>query len=160
MTRFLCKPFYELSLKELYDIMALRQEVFVVEQECPYLDADGQDQSSWHLMGFDENGKLIAYARLIPKGISYKKYPSFGRVATAQTRRGTGVGRELMEQTLAWMKKLFPGEDIKISAQCYLEKFYVSLGFEIVGEEYLEDGIPHFPMLLKKVSDASKASDI
>ncbi len=158
MTRFTCQPFHELSLQELYNIMALRQEVFVVEQDCPYLDADGSDEAAWHLMGMDKNGRLVAYARLIPKGISYKKYPSFGRVATAQEVRGTGVGKELMEQALAWMEKLFPGEDMKISAQCYLEKFYENFGFEIVGEEYLEDGIPHFPMVLKKVPDASKAS--
>ncbi len=147
MTTFSCKKFNELSLQELYDIMVLRQEVFVVEQDCPYLDADGKDPYSWHLMGVDENGKLVAYTRLLPKGISYKKYPSIGRVVTSPAVRGSGIGRELMKQSLLWMDKLFPGEDIKISAQCYLEEFYKSLGFSISGEEYLEDGIPHYPML-------------
>ena len=147
MTKFICKKFDELSLHELYEIMVLRQEVFVVEQDCPYLDADGKDPMAWHLMGFQENGKLIAYTRLLPKGISYEKYPSIGRVVTSQSARGSGLGRELMEQSIGWMEELFPGEGIKIGAQCYLEKFYKSLGFEIVGEQYLEDGIPHYPML-------------
>ena len=149
MTTFICKKFNELSLYELYEIMALRQEVFVVEQNCPYLDADGKDQSAWHLMGLNENKKLVAYTRLIPKGISYEKYPSIGRVVTSTSARGGGIGRELMEQSIQWMEKLFPAQDIKIGAQCYLEKFYKSLGFEIAGDEYLEDGIPHYPMLRK-----------
>ena len=149
MTNFICKKFNELSLQELYDVMALRQEVFVVEQECAYLDADGKDEGAWHLIGLDKNGKLVAYARLLPKGISYENYPSFGRVATSESIRGKGIGRELMNQVLIWMEKLFPKENIKISAQCYLDKFYKSLGFEIVGDEYLEDGIPHYPMIRK-----------
>jgi ElaA protein len=147
VTTFICKKFNDLSLHELYGILALRQEVFVVEQDCPYLDADDKDQHSWHLMGVDEKGKLVAYTRLLPKGISYEKYPSIGRVVTSPSARGGGIGRELMEQSLWWTEQLFPKEDIKISAQCYLEKFYKSLGFEIVGAEYLEDGIPHYPML-------------
>ncbi len=147
MTTFICKPFDQLTLQELYDIMVLRQEVFVVEQDCPYLDADGKDQNAWHLMGRDASGNLAAYTRLISKGVSYEKYPSIGRVVTSQTTRGNGIGKELMLQSLAWMEKLFPNESIKISAQCYLEKFYTGLGFEIVGESYLEDGIPHYPMI-------------
>ena len=149
MTTFICKKFQDLSVEELYDIIVLRQAVFVVEQECIYPDADGNDQKAWHLMGLDDHKKLIAYARLLPKGTTYENYPAFGRVVTAPSVRGQGVGRALMEQTLMWMEKLFPGEDVKISAQCYLQNFYKSLGFEIVGEEYLEDGIPHYPMLRK-----------
>jgi len=149
VTTFVCKTFDELTLQELYDLMALRQEVFVVEQDCPYLDADGKDQHGWHLMGLSPNGKLVAYTRLLPKGVSYENYPSIGRVVTSPTARGGGIGRELMEQSLVWVEKLFPGSNVKISAQCYLEKFYKSLGFQIVGESYLEDGIPHFPMVKK-----------
>ena len=149
MIKFVCKTFDELTLSELYDLMSLRQAVFVVEQNCPYLDADGKDQAASHLMGFDENKTLVAYTRLLPKGVSYKEYPSIGRVVTAESVRGKGVGRELMKQSLVWMEKLFPKEDVKISAQCYLEKFYLSLGFKIIGEEYLEDDIPHYPMLRK-----------
>ncbi|MEO1260897.1 MAG: GNAT family N-acetyltransferase [Bacteroidota bacterium] len=149
MTTFICKKFQELSLKELYDIMVLRQAVFVVEQDCVYLDADGNDHAAWHLMGFDEQQQLVAYTRLLPKGTTYEKYPAFGRVVTSPSVRGKGIGRALMEHTLNWMDKIFPAEDVKISAQCYLEKFYRSFGFEVVGEEYLEDGIPHYPMLRK-----------
>ena len=149
MTTFVCKKFHELTLKELYDVMVLRQAVFVVEQDCAYLDADGNDQKAWHLMGFDEQQQLVAYTRLLPKGTTYEKYPAFGRVVTSPAARGTGAGRALMEEALKWMKKLFPEDDVKISAQCYLDKFYKSFGFEIVGEEYLEDGIPHYPMLRK-----------
>ena len=130
--------------------MALRQEVFVVEQNCPYLDADGKDEQAWHLMGFNENNNLIAYTRILPKGISYKKYPSIGRVVTSPSARGSGIGRVLMNESLKQMEQLFPQQDIKISAQCYLDKFYISLGFEIVGDEYLEDNIPHYPMIRKR----------
>ena len=147
MTDFICKSFQELTLEELYDMMMLRQEVFIVEQDCVYMDADGNDQIARHLMGFDENKKLIAYTRIFPKGIIYEKYPAFGRVVTAPSARGKGIGRALMAATLKKMEELFPGEVVKISAQRYLEKFYKSLGFEIVGEGYLEDGIPHVAMV-------------
>lgn len=147
---FVCKKFEDLSLEELYEMMALRQEVFVVEQNCPYLDADGKDQLSFHVMGYDGNEKLIAYTRLVPHGISYKKYPSIGRVVTAQVVRGKGAGKKLMEISMAHCERIWPGESIKISAQTYLKKFYESLGFEQVGEGYLEDDIPHIPMLRRK----------
>lgn len=146
---FTCKKFDELTLHELYDIMALRQEVFVVEQDCPYLDADGKDQASWHLLVHDERGQLVAYTRLLPRGIVYKKYPALGRVVTSPSVRGTGLGKKLMEATLEWAERLWPGEAVKISAQTYLKKFYEELGFEQAGEGYLEDGIPHIPMILR-----------
>ena len=127
--------------------MALRQEVFVVEQNCPYLDADGKDLPAHHLLGYNNKGQLLAYCRLLPKGVSYEKYPSFGRVVTAASIRGDGHGRKLMEKTLEWMGRLFGKEAIKISAQCYLIPFYESLGFQTVGKEYLEDDIPHIGMV-------------
>lgn len=155
MIQFECKSFKELSLEELYDCMVVRQAVFVVEQDCPYLDADGKDQQAWHLMGKDENNKVVAYTRLIPAGVSYEQYASIGRVVTAQSARGGGVGRQLMEESIRMMEQLFPKVAVKISAQCYLEQFYNSLGFETVGAEYLEDGIPHYPMILRdRRSDA------
>ncbi len=141
-----CVPFQELSLTELYDLMQLRQEVFIVEQDCPYLDADGTDQVSWHLMGFDEDSDMVAYTRLIPKDISYKNALSIGRVVNAKKVRGKGVGRLLMKESIAQLEQLFGQETIILSAQCYLLKFYQSLGFKPVGEEYLEDGIPHIKM--------------
>lgn len=149
MIEWSCIPFEELSLQQLYDTMALRQLVFVVEQDCPYLDADGKDQASWHMMGY-KNEELVAYSRVMPKGISYEKYCSIGRVVTAQSVRREGVGKTLMEHSISWCKKLFPAEGVKISAQSYLLKFYQSFAFQPVGEEYMEDGIPHTAMILKE----------
>jgi len=147
MINFTCKAFEELSLDELYALMVLRQEVFVVEQDCVYLDADGKDQKAWHLLGKEADGFLAAYVRILSKGVSYEKYPSIGRVVTTEKSRKQGVGRALMKQALVETARLFPGETIKISAQVYLIRFYKSFGFEPVGEEYLEDGIPHIGML-------------
>lgn len=147
---FICKAFYDLSLDELYEIMKIRQEVFVVEQTCPYLDADGKDQVGWHLFGRNEAGEMVAYTRILPAGISYKKYPSIGRVLTTAQERGTGTGKLLMSATLKELTQLFGNSDIKISAQCYLEKFYKEFGFEPVGESYLEDDIPHVAMIRSK----------
>ncbi|MCB9337352.1 MAG: GNAT family N-acetyltransferase [Lewinellaceae bacterium] len=147
MINFRCKPFHELTASQLYAIMALRQEVFIVEQNCPYLDADGKDFRGWHLMGHDDDGKLVAYARLLPKGVSYEHFPSIGRILTASVARRTGAGKALMKNALDYMEQLFPGENIKISAQTYLRSFYESFGFIVSGEEYLEDDIPHYPMV-------------
>ena len=155
MIRFTCKPFADLTVYQLYDIMALRQEIFVIEQNCPYLDADGKDLKGWHLMGrqiSDENteGVLVAYTRLLPKGVSYDDYASIGRVVNSASIRGSGAGKILMQKSIDMMEKLFPNDPIKIGAQSYLLKFYESLGFESTGEEYLEDDIPHTSMILKK----------
>ncbi|MFQ5445621.1 MAG: GNAT family N-acetyltransferase [Saprospiraceae bacterium] len=147
MLNFRCKAFHELTAPQLYTIMVLRQEVFVVEQNCVYLDADGKDYSSYHLMGYDDGGKLVAYARLMPRGTSYENHASIGRVVTAATHRRKGLGRALMKVALDTMEQIFPGEDIKVGAQVYLREFYESLGFVVSGAEYLEDGIPHYPMV-------------
>ena len=147
---FFCKPFYELSLDELYEIMKIRQEVFVVEQTCPYLDADGKDQKGFHFYGKNEKGEMVAYTRILPSGISYENYPSIGRVLTTEQARGTGAGKELMEASIQALEQLFGFSDIKISAQCYLEKFYQSFGFESIGEPYPEDDIPHIAMIRPK----------
>lgn len=149
---FQCIPFNQLTVHQLYEAMALRQEVFVVEQNCPYLDADGKDQAGWHLLGRNEHDQLVAYARLLPKGISYPEYPSIGRIVSAPNARGTGAGRALVQEAIEACDRLFGKQPIKIGAQVYLLKFYQSFGFEPVGEEYLEDGIPHISML-KKVAD-------
>lgn len=144
--RFVCKHFKNLSLEELYAAMQLRQEVFVVEQDCPYLDADGKDPESWHLMGW-QGDQLVAYIRLVPKGISYDNYVSIGRVITHESVRRTGVGKALMQKSIQQIEALFPGLPVKMSAQCYLIAFYESFGFKTIGEEYLEDGIPHIGMV-------------
>lgn len=143
----LCLHFNELNTSQLYQVMSLRQEVFVVEQNCPYLDTDGKDQFSWHVMFLDENENLSAYCRLLPKGVSYEKYPSIGRILTAPAARKRGLGKQLMKFSIAKAEELFGRTAIKISAQCYLENFYKSFGFEPVGEMYLEDDIPHIAMV-------------
>lgn len=142
-----CPHFEQLSTKDLYEIMALRQRVFVVEQNCPYLDADGIDFYCHHLMGFKEMN-LVAYARLVPGGIAYPEYVSIGRVITAPEVRRVGLGREMMERAILETRALFGTASIKISAQCYLLSFYESFGFRSTGAEYLEDGIPHIAMIL------------
>ncbi len=147
MISFRCKPFYDLTAIQLYGIMALRQEVFIVEQNCAYLDADGKDLKGYHLTGHDDDGKLVAYARLLPKGVSYENFVSIGRIATSPLVRGTGAGQQLMKEALNSMEELFSGESIKISGQSYLRNFYESFGFVVSGEEYMEDDIPHLPMV-------------
>lgn len=145
---FVCKAFYQLSLNELYDSMKLRQKVFIVEQNCPYLDTDDKDQAAHHLLGI-QNQSIVAYARLLPKGISYEDYVSIGRIVTAETQRGKGYGIALVKEAILQCKLLFKADQIKISAQQYLIQFYESHGFQAVGEGYLEDGIPHIAMIWK-----------
>lgn len=144
---FHCKHFAALNVEDLYEILALRQEVFVVEQNCVYLDSDGKDKQGWHIWGTDQTGKMVACARILPKGISYDNYSSVGRVATALSIRGKGIGKILMREALEWSGQIFGGVPIKISAQQYLERFYSEFGFVQVGTSYLEDGIPHIPMV-------------
>ncbi len=148
MVTFSCLPFDQLSTHTLYEILALRQEVFVVEQNCPYQDCDGKDLQSWHLMGHDETGKIICYTRLLPEGLAYPSYTSIGRVVSAPSARGTGMGKILMEESIQRCRQLFGNQAIKIGAQSYLLKFYEGFGFRSTGEEYLEDGIPHTKMIL------------
>jgi ElaA protein len=143
-----CRSFQALSLDQLYAIMVLRQEVFVVEQHCPYLDADGQDQAAHHLMGYDEQGRLATYVRILPSGVSYENYASIGRVVTASFARGRGLGRPLMQTAIEQLHQFYGvNTPIKLSAQAHLQDYYGSLGFEAVGEMYLEDGIPHVGMV-------------
>lgn len=146
MLTWVLKPFSELTAQELYVIMRLRSEVFVVEQNCPYLDADGKDFVSWHLCGFVED-KLAAYARLVPSGVSYEVEPSIGRVVTSAEYRRAGYGKLLMEEAIAQSEKLFGKVPLRIGAQAYLKKFYEDFGFVDMNEPYLEDGIPHLIML-------------
>lgn len=141
------KKFEELDALTLYKILQLRAEVFVVEQTCPYLDPDDKDLQSYHVCGM-KDGKLLAYSRVVKPGISYVT-PSVGRVVSAPEVRRKGAGRELMKFTLEACNKLFPGRDITISAQCYLEKFYHEFGFRTISEPYPEDDIPHVKMILQ-----------
>ncbi|BDS14601.1 GNAT family N-acetyltransferase [Aureispira anguillae] len=142
------KPFKDLSGEEIYEIGHLRQQVFVVEQNCPYLDFDNKDQFCWHVMARNEKQELVAYTRLVPKGGSYENDVAIGRVVTSPIARGKGLGRLLMEQSIAYCQELWEGQNIRISAQDYLLKFYSELGFVDTGKKYLEDNIPHTEMYL------------
>ena len=143
--RWRCVPFDQLGTAELYRILQLRQAVFVVEQDCAYQDLDGIDPASWHL-GCWEGPELLAYTRLVPPGVSYPE-PSIGRVLTAARVRRSGLGRELMQRSLDEAERLFGRVALQIGAQKYLRGFYEGFGFEVVGPEYLEDGIPHLHMV-------------
>ena len=141
-----CKPYPELSPDELYALLRLRCEVFIVEQDCAYLDPDGTDQAALHMMGL-KAGRLVAGARLIPPGIQYDSC-SIGRVVTSASVRGQGYGQQLMQQAIHHCRTRWPGQVITISAQHYLAGFYRSLGFATESEPYMEDGIVHVRMCL------------
>jgi len=147
MLNFHCLSFDELSIHQLYELLQLRQEVFIVEQDCPYLDADNKDQASYHILGLDTKGKLQAYTRVVPPGLSYENYSSIGRVITSSEIRGKKQGVPLMQYSIDKTLEQWPDHAIKISAQVYIMKFYNSLGFKEVGEEYLEDDLPHIAMI-------------
>lgn len=138
------KSFTELSVEELYLILQLRNEVFSVEQNCVYQDADNKDQPAFHLCGWD-GANLAAYCRILPAGISYD-HPSIGRVVTSPQYRKGGFGRELMQLAVKKTTTQFNDPVIIISAQLYLKVFYESIGFIQVSEPYMEDGIPHIKM--------------
>jgi ElaA protein len=141
MIEWVCRSFDDLSVHELYAVMRLRSEVFVVEQNCVYLDPDGYDDRAMHLLGYAD-GELVAYARIFAPGIKYEE-ASIGRVITSAAVRGTGAGQELMREAVA---RCAPGP-IRIGAQQYLERFYGSFGFVRVSEPYDEDGIAHVEMV-------------
>lgn len=141
------KKFAELTVQELYVIMQLRQEVFSVEQNCAYQDADGKDPKCVHLCGFNEADELIVYSRIVPPGVSFAEV-SIGRVISSQKARGTGAGKELMKRSVSFIFEQYGKVPVRIGAQCYLIAFYSGFGFRIAGEEYLEDNIPHIEMLL------------
>lgn len=140
--------FDELSVFELDAIYRARQQVFAIEQACAYLDADGFDETSWHLAAWSAAHKLpLAYSRVVHPGQKYNE-PSIGRVITTAPARGTGLGRELVQRAIAHCSAVFPGQGIRISAQTRLERFYAEAGFVAIGAPYMEDGIPHTEMLL------------
>ena len=143
--RWVCKVFSELTPYELYAIIKLRNEVFVVEQNCVFQDADNNDQHCYHLSGL-VGEELAAYARIVPPGITFQ-YVSIGRVITSPKHRKSGFGKALMNEAIATCYRLFGKQTIKIGAQLYLKEFYQGFGFEQSGEMYLEDNIPHIIML-------------
>ncbi|MCW2263278.1 MULTISPECIES: GNAT family N-acetyltransferase [Sphingobacterium] len=139
------KSFKELSNEELYQILKLRSEVFVVEQHCVFQDMDNKDQESLHVMCYIDD-KLAAYTRVLPEGLSFEEV-SIGRVITSPLYRGLGLGKEIMEQSIAVCEKLFGIKPIRIGAQLYLKKFYNEFGFVEIGDVYIEDGIVHIEMV-------------
>jgi ElaA protein len=141
--------FSELTAADLYAVVRLREAVFIVEQNCPYPDADGRDPNAWHLLGWSQRSTgrtLVAYARIFEPGVRYDE-ASIGRVVTAPDVRGTGKGRALMAEALRRIDSLMPGQPIRIAAQRRLENFYLGLGFRTVSDPYEEDGIIHVDML-------------
>lgn len=139
------KSFEALTKNELYDLLQLRSEVFVVEQDCVYQDIDYKDQKSFHVLGF-KNEKIIAYTRIFKPG-DYFEFASIGRVVVVKNEREHKYGFDIMNASAEAIKKYFKETTIKISAQVYLKKFYNNLGFKAIGEEYLEDDIPHIAMI-------------
>ena len=144
---WLCKPFHSLTPIELYALLRLRSEVFVVEQNCVFLDMDNKDQTCQHLLGYDGNN-LVAAARLLGPNTAYQQM-SIGRVVSSPAYRGTGAGKALMQQAIAECYQLFGPGDIKIGAQLYLKAFYEGFGFEQTSDVYDEDGIDHLEMVKK-----------
>ena len=139
--------FGDLAPLEVHDLLQLRSAVFVVEQNCVFLDVDGVDPQCWHLLGRAQgNGPLLAYCRLVPPGVKYPE-PSIGRVITNAAARRTGAGRELMAEAVRRAHELWPGQALRIGAQMYLERFYGDFGFSRCSEPYDEDGIMHIEML-------------
>jgi ElaA protein len=142
-----CKKFDELTPRELYAIMQLRNQVFVVEQNCVFQDADNKDQHCYHMMCMSDD-KLVAYARIVPHGIAYVE-TSIGRVVTSPSARGTGIGNLLLQKTLDKVYSLYGKVPIKIGAQLYLKKFYESFAFKQTSDIYIEDDIQHIEMMLQ-----------
>jgi ElaA protein len=143
--QFAWHRFSQLGVDNLYDALQLRCRVFVLEQG-PYLDPDGVDRQSWHLLGRDGGGALLSYLRVVDPGVKYDE-PSIGRVITAPEVRGNGSGRVLMAEGLAGCERHWPARAVRISAQARLERFYIGFGFVRVGDNYIEDTIPHVEML-------------
>ena len=145
--RWVTKSFSELTIDELYDVLRLRSEVFIVEQKCIFLDIDNNDRKAFHTIGFIGD-EVVATTRLFDKDIMYEGYQSIGRVVGSPRHRGLGIGKALMQYSISECERLFGKGPIKIGAQLYLKKFYNEQGFEKSGDVYLEDDIDHIPMIL------------
>lgn len=148
MIKIQVKPFSALTATELYSILQLRSEVFVVEQDCVYQDIDGKDEKALHIIGY-KNDKIVAYTRVFGPG-DYFLLASIGRVVVAKEERSHSYGYDIMTASIEALRIHFRTSHIHISAQCYLENFYTNLGFKATGKNYLEDGIPHMEMIYKQ----------
>ena len=143
------KTFSELDTEDLYQILRLRSKVFVVEQDCVYQDIDNKDQNAIHLY-YKENDQIVGYTRIFKAG-DYYENPCIGRVVVSKKNRGNDLGKKIMIDSMEYIKQNIKGEKIELSAQKYLDKFYKDLGFYKIGEDYLEDGIPHQRMIFALV---------
>lgn len=144
-SRWSCQPFSALSGSEVYDLLQLRAAVFVVEQDCVYLDPDGLDHAGWHCL-YRKDGQLLAYQRCLPPGTPYENQSSLGRIVVDPSQRGQDLGRELVRRGINFNLATWPESPILIGAQAQLQAFYESLGFVVCSEPYMEDGIPHIHM--------------
>lgn len=142
------KKFDELSAEEIYEILRIRNQIFIVEQQCPYLDCDGRDMKSYHLF-MENNNEIAAYLRIIEKGVSYNEI-SIGRVLVNSDYRGKGLARNMMKEAMKFINNQLNEDTIRIEAQAYLIDFYKSFGFKQISEVFLEDNIPHIEMLYTK----------
>ena len=149
MSELFIKKFDELSVEELYGILELRTDIFVVEQKCPYKEIDGKDRECIHLF-YKEDDQMVAYLRILPKGLSYDSV-SIGRVCVKEEYRTKKLGRKIMEEALDYVENVMKEYKITIGAQEYLKDFYASFDFSRVSETYLEDGIPHLDMKREKI---------
>lgn len=143
------KKFYELTNDELYNILRLRNSIFIVDQQCVFAEIDGNDQINCHHLFYNLEGKIIAYARIFAPGQVYQE-TCLSRVCTSLDQRGKGIGKQLLKKALEETRRLYPGQSIRIGAQLYLKSFYENFGFEVSGEPYLEDGIEHIQMIKKE----------
>lgn len=150
MLKITVKHFQKLTNNELYGVLRLRSEVFVVEQDCVYQDLDNKDQKALHVLGF-QDGLIVAYTRIFKPG-DYFNEASIGRVVVSKDQRHYKFGYDIMNASIEAITKYFTTTSIKISAQCYLRKFYNNLGFKEIGEEYLEDDIPHIAMIKTNIN--------
>ncbi|MDC1186443.1 GNAT family N-acetyltransferase [Crocinitomicaceae bacterium] len=141
------KHYNEITLNEFHDLIALRIQVFVIEQDCPYQELDGKDKMAYHLILRNVEGAIIGTTRILPKGISYSEI-AIGRVVVAENFRYLKLGHLLMLKSIAFIEEKFGKQDIRLSAQTHLVNYYATHGFTSTGKEYLEDGIPHTEMLL------------
>jgi len=150
--QWILKKFNDLTVNEFHDILQLRINIFIVEQNCPYPELDDKDKIAFHLLGINKENKIIAYTRIFKPGDYYKE-AAFGRVVVHQEYRNQKIGSQLVKQTIIETHKLFGNTNIKIGAQTYLKNFYQSFGFQQVGDDYIEDGIPHIHMVKNILSD-------
>jgi len=150
--QWILKKFHDLTVDEFHDILQLRINIFVVEQNCPYPELDDRDKIAFHFFGINKENKIIAYTRIFKPGDYYEE-AAFGRVVVHQDYRNQKIGFQLVEQTIIEIHKLFGNINIKIGAQTYLNNFYQSFGFHQIGDDYIEDGIPHIHMLINKLSN-------